>query len=460
MYSRTPFACIGDFRPIDSVQQLESPAMLSLLRVKPDQRSANPQTAYARRAADDPDTAKQKLAAEARLNATKERIFIVSKALIMLFLYMLLGTLVFHELEKSQGWTYVDAAYFSMATMSTVGYGDISPTPNASSRGFTLFMIFFGIIFVFTEVASAIGSLTSPITLKGRQFMEYLFPQIPVDLDGDGGVDYYKPRPPLIYYTKNLLPSFILTFAMQFISAGIFCALNQDWDFGTAIYHCLVTATTVGYGDASNSTQGGRVWACFHIVLSVCLLGELISTFDELKTRRKDTLARVEYLGRVLDEELLDQLLTRAKIMRPLVVRDGKGLTELEFVLAMIVELGVVQWDQVQPFIKQFRSLDVNGDARLGIDDLNLIKGKTREEINAMIAANPPAPMSVASRMGVTYRRDHNNANPGQGAEELSKVVESLSIEQLEELSTLVGKQLKVKRSKISEVEVSVVVAQ
>ena len=90
MYSRTPFACIGDFRPIDSVQQLESPAMLSLLRVKPDQRSANPQTAYARRAADDPDTAKQKLAAEARLNATKERIFIVSKALIMLFLFFIL----------------------------------------------------------------------------------------------------------------------------------------------------------------------------------------------------------------------------------------------------------------------------------------------------------------------------------------------------------------------------------
>ena len=262
----------------------------------------------------------------------------LAKSFSLLAVYMIIGIFTYKELDQDQQWTYIDAAYFSMATMSTVGYGDISPTPGPA-RIFTIFMIFFGIIFVFSSVANAIGSITAPITYKGRQIMERLFPQIPVDLDGDGGVDYYKPRPPMIYYSKNLFPSILLNVCLQLMSAAIFCALDKSWSFADAFYHCLVTATTVGYGDTHNTTQGGRLWACFHIMLSVCLLGELIPTFDELSTRRKATLERVRCLERVLDEELLDQLLTRAKIMRPLVIRDGKGLTELEFVLAMIVEV-------------------------------------------------------------------------------------------------------------------------
>ena len=70
--------------------------------------------------------------------------------------------------------------------------------------------------------------------------------------------------------------------------------------------------------------------------------------------------------------------------MRPLVIRDGKGLTELEFVLAMLVELHVVEWTMVRPFILQFRTLDVNGDARLGHEDLDLYKTHSEEELNEM----------------------------------------------------------------------------
>ncbi len=54
---------------------------------------------------------------------------------------LLLGTLVFHALEK---WSYVDALYFSAATISTVGYGDLSPTHDASKLVAILYM-FFGI---------------------------------------------------------------------------------------------------------------------------------------------------------------------------------------------------------------------------------------------------------------------------------------------------------------------------
>ena len=132
-----------------------------------------------------------------------------------------------------------------------------------------------------------------------------------IDIDGDGVIDFYKPRHPLIYYSKNLLPSFLLIMVLQFSSAAIFHSFDPSNTFWLWFYHCMVTATTVGYGDVPNGTQAGRLWSCFHIMLSVAMLGELINTFDELAKKRAATLARVQQLGRKLDKDLLDQVRER-----------------------------------------------------------------------------------------------------------------------------------------------------
>ena len=338
-----------------------------------------------------------------RSEAAKAQAVEFLKTALLLGVYLVMGVAAYTSMESD--WTAIDAAYFSTMTMSTVGYGDISPT-STGSRVFTILMIFFGVIFVFSAVANAIGSLTGPMTAYGRKLLERAFPQQGVDIDGDGGIDFYKPRPPPIYYAKNLMPSLLLTMLLQCLSAYIYTRIDDTMSYGDAIYLCMVTATTVGYGDVPNNTQAGRAWACIHMLLSVCLLGELISTSDSLAVQRAATLKRIDQLTRPLDAPLLEKLLNHAKMMRPMVIRDGKGLTELEFVLAMCVELEVVQWAQVRPFIERFRSLDVNGDARLGVEDLKLIEGKSLAEIKAMVAAIPQVPMSVNARMGLTFRRD------------------------------------------------------
>eukprot|EP00966_Prymnesium_polylepis_P219944 5088065-Prymnesium_polylepis.1 len=93
--------------------------------------------------------------------------------------------------------------------MSTVGYGDLSPsTPEL--KLFTIFMIYLGIVLVFSRVADLIDSFTTPLTDAGRAYLDRKFPPVGVDLDDSGDVDYYKPLPPVLYYFKNLLPSFIL----------------------------------------------------------------------------------------------------------------------------------------------------------------------------------------------------------------------------------------------------------
>ena len=64
----------------------------------------------------------------------------------------------------------------------------------------------------------------APITKAGRQFLGRLFPEIPLDLEGDGEADIFMPRHWAVYYGKNLLPSLILNIVAQVSDASSGCS--------------------------------------------------------------------------------------------------------------------------------------------------------------------------------------------------------------------------------------------
>ena len=57
---------------------------------------------------------------------------------------LVLGTVAYHFLED---WSWVDALYFSVVAVTTVGFGDLTPSSDASKL-FTVFYIFSGITIV------------------------------------------------------------------------------------------------------------------------------------------------------------------------------------------------------------------------------------------------------------------------------------------------------------------------
>ena len=57
------------------------------------------------------------------------------------FIILFLGTICYHNLE---GWSYVDSLYFSIITLTTIGYGDFSPQ-TTGGKLFTIFYIILGI---------------------------------------------------------------------------------------------------------------------------------------------------------------------------------------------------------------------------------------------------------------------------------------------------------------------------
>lgn len=74
------------------------------------------------------------------------------RGLMALMLVLLVGATYFYT--EVEGWSIVDALYFSVMTMSTIGYGDLAPSTPLSK----IFTIVFAIlsIGVFAAVASKI----------------------------------------------------------------------------------------------------------------------------------------------------------------------------------------------------------------------------------------------------------------------------------------------------------------
>jgi len=64
------------------------------------------------------------------------------RSLLVLVLFTLaMGTLFYHSVE---GWSWLDSLYFSVITLTTVGYGDFTPQ-TASGKIFTMIYIFLGL---------------------------------------------------------------------------------------------------------------------------------------------------------------------------------------------------------------------------------------------------------------------------------------------------------------------------
>ena len=216
-----------------------------------------------------------------------------------------------------------------------------------------------------------------PMIAKCREVLLQIFPPKFIDVDGDGHADFEVPRYWVLHYIVALTPSVMFNLSIQHIRAGIFCAIeNVDtykangsiersaWTLGDAFYHCLVTATTVGYGDVKIATQSGRLWAGFHMIISVIMAAECISTIGNAAEERAKVLEKVKQLKRRADIKLFDELMQEANILFKKDIPE-LGISEAEYSLMMLIKLGMVDENEAKVFLKQFSSFRWGKDGRV-----------------------------------------------------------------------------------------------
>ena len=136
------------------------------------------------------------------------------------------------------------------------------------------------------------------------------------------------------------------------------------WTFIDALYFAIITSTTIGYGDESPATNGGKIFALFYLPLTTVVLcgfvGEIANIPFERAAAKWEATVRSQFGSELTSSEL-----------RMLCKVDGDTCTFEQYVLAMLVKLGKIDQDDIDACREHFDLLDKDGDGSLTVEDLS-----------------------------------------------------------------------------------------
>nr|KAG5712896.1 hypothetical protein BaRGS_007493 [Batillaria attramentaria] len=155
------------------------------------------------------------------------------------------GAVVGNSSDVDNGWTYATAIFFCVTVITTVGYGNISPSTDGG-KVLCLLYALVGIPLMATLLAGVGSTLHRPIAALHNARPWYR-------------KDKFRDK-----LIKSAVVLLIGTLLMLCVPALVF-TFTEDWDYVTAVYFSTITLTTVGFGDY----VAAWVALCFSAVSSI-----------------------------------------------------------------------------------------------------------------------------------------------------------------------------------------------
>eukprot|EP00850_Spirogloea_muscicola_P012590 SM000082S22832 [mRNA] locus=s82:252099:254468:+ [translate_table: standard] len=274
---------------------------------------------------------------------------ILLQACIAVALYFTLGLVTyfshFDDIEGKKTVTVVDAIYFCVVTMTTVGYGDLHPA-NDRAKLITCAFVFVGFAVV-DLVLSAAGNY---ILEKQEKLLLQAFQE-------DRGNEDSAPEGSACRRKIWLC----LTLVLLGMSAGV-CVLCfvEGMSLTDALYCVCVSVTTVGYGDLSFKTMEGRLFATAWLLGSTIFVAQFFFYLAEYRLESRQHKLTAWALSRALTDADLEAA----------DLDDNGSVSLAEFVLFKLEEIGKVEKEDIVSICKEFDRLDVNHSGSLDITDL------------------------------------------------------------------------------------------
>ena len=202
------------------------------------------------------------------------------KVAALLSIYLGVGAICFyavrHHITGIKTHAIVDAFYFCIVTMTTVGYGDLVPQ-SVLAKLLACAFVFSGMALVgmiLSKGADYLVEKQEALVVRALNMQKKLGPS-----DIMKKIQTNKTR-----YKCFLVLALLL---ILIISGTIFLILVEKLDPVDAFYCVCVTITTLGYGDHSFSTEGGRIFAVVWILTSTICLGQFFFYVAELNTEKR-----------------------------------------------------------------------------------------------------------------------------------------------------------------------------
>ncbi|KAG4213944.1 hypothetical protein ERO13_A01G090700v2 [Gossypium hirsutum] len=286
-----------------------------------------------------------------RLNPTLKKVALSLTVIV----YMGLGTICFYtirnQIKGKKTNAILDALYFCVVTMTTVGYGDLVPNSNLAKL--------LACAFVFTGMA-----LIGLILAKAADYLvekqeKLLFRALHM-YKIDGEIEVLKEvehnRVKYKFYTTSIL---LVVFV---VTGTIFQYKVEKLDLVDAFYCVCSTITTLGYGDISFSSKGGRVFAVFWILTGTICVAKFFLYVAEVNTENRQ---------RALVKWVLSRRTTSLDLEAADLDNDGV-VGAAEFVLFKLKEMGKICQQDISVIMEEFEELDLDQSGTLTVSDIAL----------------------------------------------------------------------------------------
>ncbi|KAF4660168.1 hypothetical protein FOL47_007276 [Perkinsus chesapeaki] len=229
------------------------------------------------------------------------------------------------------GWSLVDSTYFLIVTGSTVGYGDMSFPLDTTSSIFACCYLILGV----GIAAYSAGLVLNKWVQTTETEMAKAVQQSHLKRSEQSLLQNRVLR-------KHVLRSLARLAVTLCVGAGVIGFL-EGWGGPKALYWCVQTVTTVGYGNLQLTSSASKVFTIFFIPIGVAVGASTMSSLASIpliKQRAKAERRVLHQFGNELDPKAFDQLSKAFKELKRLgLCQSSRFITRNEFLIWMLLQL-------------------------------------------------------------------------------------------------------------------------
>lgn len=291
---------------------------------------------------------------------------LLRQAAVLLVLYLSLGVMIYYfnrdHFSGIETHPLVDAIYFCIVTMCTIGYGDITPvTPTA--KLFSCFYVIVGFGFIdimLSGVVNYVLDLQENMMLNSKivkiEHNEVEDKRAKVTLL-DYVFDYAKGRMRI-----RLKVGLALGVVLLSIGIGVFVLyFVEHLDWVDSFYLSVLSVTTVGYGDKAFETLHGRLFASIWLLFSTLMVARAFLYLAE---------ARIDKRHRRVANWVLHREITVKDLLDADINNNG-FLSKSEYIVFKLKEMGKIGERDILEICNQFGKLDSSNSGKITLHRLS-----------------------------------------------------------------------------------------